>query len=123
MGYDLLGQPAGVPGQPPGVQSRHAVEAPEHQRTRRPSAGPARATQIGVRTEHARIGQPIQGVPAGRVTWVEHLGEQDHLHVKLEGTDFVVLADPDAGLAAGDEVTVTLSEPLFFDKAGERVRA
>lgn len=86
-------------------------------------AGPARGAQIGVRTEHARIGRPVPGISSGRVTWVEHLGEQDHLHVKLEGTDFVVLADPDAGLAAGDEVGVTLSGPLFFDAAGERVRA
>ena len=86
-------------------------------------AGPAGATQIGVRTEHASIGRPARGATAGRVTWVEHLGEQDHLHVKLEGTDLVVFADPDAGLAAGDEVAVTLSDPLFFDAAGARVRA
>ncbi len=85
--------------------------------------GPAQATQVGVRTEHARIGPPVQGAPAGRVTWVEHLGEQDHLHLKLDGADLVVLADPEAGLAAGDEVAVSLAAPLLFDAAGERVRA
>ena len=33
------------------------------------------------------------------------------------------LASFDAGLAAGDEVAVALSDPLFFDAAGARVRA
>jgi multiple sugar transport system ATP-binding protein len=85
--------------------------------------GPAAAAQIGVRTEHTRIGRAARGAATGRVTWVEHLGDQDHLHIALDGTDFVTLADPDAGLAAGDEVAVALSDPLFFDAAGERVRA
>ena len=85
--------------------------------------GPATATHIGVRTEHTRIGPHAPGRTAGRVTWVEHLGDQDHLHLQLGGTDFVTLADPDAGLVAGDEVAVALSNPLFFDAAGARVRA
>jgi hypothetical protein len=34
----------------------------------------------------------------------------------------VTLADPDIGLTAGDEVAVSLSDPLFFDATGERVR-
>ena len=85
--------------------------------------GPASATQLGVRTEHARIERPVAGRPTGRVTWVEHLGDQDHLHVRLDGTDFVTLADPDAGLAAGDEVAIALAKPLFFDATGQRLRA
>ncbi len=86
-------------------------------------SGPASAAQFGVRAEHARILPAVPGASVGRVTRVEHLGEQDHLHLTMSGTELVLLADPDASWAAGDEVAVTLSDPLFFDGAGERVRA
>ncbi len=87
------------------------------------AAGPPHGTQIGVRSEHARIGPTAHGAAVAHITWVEHLGEQDHLHLTLAGQEIVVFADPDAGLAVGDEVAVTLSNPLFFDDAGQRVRA
>jgi multiple sugar transport system ATP-binding protein len=84
---------------------------------------PESATTVGARTEHARISKANGRRASGRVTWVEHLGDQDHLHVKLGEHDFVTLADPDSGLGAGDDVTIDLLDPLFFNAAGERVQA
>jgi multiple sugar transport system ATP-binding protein len=84
---------------------------------------PQNTTTVGARTEHAHISKANGRRASGRVTWVEHLGDQDHLHVKLGEHDFVTLADPDSGLGPGDEVAIALTDPLFFDAAGERVRA
>ena len=84
---------------------------------------PATASQIGFRTEHIHITPRCPGAPAGRITWVEHLGDQDHLHLQLEDVTLVTTADPDAHYAPGDEVSFALSEPFFFDAAGDRIRA
>jgi multiple sugar transport system ATP-binding protein len=84
---------------------------------------PASVSTVGARTEHARITKANGKRASGRVTWVEHLGDQDHLHVELGSHDFVTLADPDSGLGPGDDVTIELMNPLLFDVAGERVRA
>jgi multiple sugar transport system ATP-binding protein len=86
-------------------------------------AMPEMTAMIGARTEHAHIRKANGGRASGRVSWVEHLGDQDHLHVNLGDHDFVTLADPDSGLGPGDEVAISLTDPLFFNAAGERVRA
>jgi multiple sugar transport system ATP-binding protein len=86
-------------------------------------AMPEGAATVGVRTEHAHISKANGRRASGRVKWVEHLGDQDHLHVDLGERDFITLADPDSGLGPGDEVAIALTDPLFFNAAGERVRA
>jgi multiple sugar transport system ATP-binding protein len=83
---------------------------------------PAGTETIGVRTEHVRIRKSSNGSAAGRVKWIEHLGDRNHLHVTVAGTDVVTLGDPDAGLAVGDAVDVELLAPLFFGASGDRVR-
>jgi multiple sugar transport system ATP-binding protein len=85
-------------------------------------APPAAAT-IGARTEHLLIRRNMNGCSAGTVTWIEHLGDQNHLHVSLGAHELVTLGDPDAGLAVGDRVDVEFERPLFFDKNGVRVSA
>src|SRR4029453_8637270 len=84
---------------------------------------PAEATTIGVGTEHGRIPTRPNGSAVGRVKWIEHLGDQNHLHVTIADTDVVTLCDRDAGFVVGDAVDVELSAPLFFAANGERVRA
>src|ERR1700687_593170 len=84
------------------------------------AAPPATAT-LGVRTEHLRIRKSANGHATGRVKWIEHLGDQNHLHVMIDDTDVVTLCDRDAGLAVGDAVDVELTAPLFFDANGDRV--
>jgi len=84
---------------------------------------PPGAATIGVRTEHVRIHKGRNGSTSGRVRWIEHLGDQSHLHVRVrDATDVVTLVDPDTDLAVGDEVRIEMVAPLFFDAGGERVR-
>jgi multiple sugar transport system ATP-binding protein len=83
---------------------------------------PEETVTIGVRTEHLRIRKSANGSAVGRVHWIEHLGDQSHLHVTISGTEVVTLADPHSGLAVGDEVEIEMVAPLFFDARGERVR-
>jgi multiple sugar transport system ATP-binding protein len=85
-------------------------------------AAPPAAATIGVRTEHVRIRKSANGHAVGRVKWIEHLGDQNHLHVTINDTDVVTLCDRDTGLAVGDAVDVELTAPLFFAADGERVR-
>ena len=85
-------------------------------------AAPVEAATIGVRTEHVRIRKSANGGATGRVKWIEHLGDQNHLHVTIEGTEVVTLCDRNASLAVGDAVDVELTAPLFFGANGERIR-
>jgi multiple sugar transport system ATP-binding protein len=86
-------------------------------------SAPAGAATIGARTEHLRIVKSEGAAAHGRVTWIEHLGDQNHLHLTIDSHEVVTLAAPDSGLAVGDEVGVSLVRPLFFDAQGERVAA
>jgi multiple sugar transport system ATP-binding protein len=88
-------------------------------------AAPPAATTFGVRTEHVRLLKTGAAAEAtmGEVTWIEHLGDQNHMHVTVQGNQLVTLADPDSGLAVGDRVSLDLKRPLFFAADGARVRA
>jgi multiple sugar transport system ATP-binding protein len=86
-------------------------------------AAPPEAATIGVRTEHLRISRAHGGDGTGTVTWIEHLGDHNHLHLQLGASDVVSLADPDSGLGVGDSVMVDLDQPLFFAADGQRIRA
>ena len=87
-----------------------------------PATGqPAAARTIGARTEHIVIGPPGEGLPLADVSWIEHLGDQNHLHLKLGEREIVTLADPATSLAVGDSVSLRLQYPIFFDGAGERI--
>jgi multiple sugar transport system ATP-binding protein len=82
---------------------------------------PPGVAMIGLRTEHVRLSRSPAG--AGMVTRVEHLGDQDHLHIRLADRELVTLSDPDVGLAAGDQVAMQFVRPILFDAAGARVPA
>jgi multiple sugar transport system ATP-binding protein len=84
-------------------------------------AAPAAAVTIGARTEHVRIRRGAGDAAAGTVTWIEHLGDQNHLHVALIEGELLTLGDPDAGLVVGDRVGIEFTQPLFFDENGRRV--
>ena len=91
-------------------------------------AAPPGAETIGARTEHLRIAKAGKSTAHGKVEWIEHLGDQNHLHIRiqgqgLQGQDVVTLADPDAGLSVGDDIGVTFVNPLFFDIKGDRIGA
>lgn len=82
---------------------------------------PPGAVTVGARTEHVRIAPAPDG-PA-RLRMVEHLGNETHLHVQLNGHTLVTLAPPEERWQPGDNARLELHEPLYFDAAGMRVRA
>ena len=84
---------------------------------------PPNARTVGLRTEHIRIASSDRPGPHARVHWVEHLGDQNHVHLKLATHSLITLADPAQPLKAGDEVSLEFAEPLYFDQAGNRVFA
>jgi len=86
-------------------------------------AGAPRGTRtIGARTEHLTIARG-SGEVSATVTRIEHLGDQSHLHLDLGGQPVVTLSNPEAELAAGDVVSLRLTNPLFFDADGARIAA
>ncbi len=78
---------------------------------------------VGIRTEHLQIGERNGGRLVGRVHRVEHLGEQNHVHLAYKGEMLVMLADPHQALDAGQDVELGLLDPLYFDAAGKRIPA
>jgi multiple sugar transport system ATP-binding protein len=82
---------------------------------------PAEVRTVGLRTEHIRIFSTDRPGPRARVHWVEHLGDQNHVHLKLDTHSLVTLADPAQDLKAGDEVSLEFMEPLYFDQSGNRI--
>jgi multiple sugar transport system ATP-binding protein len=82
---------------------------------------PAAAATVGARTEHLVVRKDPGG--AARVRWIEHLGDQNHLHLDLAGHSLVTLVDPYSDLVPGDAVSVSLDRPLLFDADGARVAA
>jgi multiple sugar transport system ATP-binding protein len=84
-------------------------------------AMPKGSATVGARTEHLRIAKATNGSALGTVEWIEHLGDQNHLHLRVGDRQIVTLADPELDLATGDGVSLALVDPLYFDGAGDRV--
>ncbi|CDX40640.1 ATP-binding transport protein SmoK [Mesorhizobium sp. ORS 3359] len=82
---------------------------------------PAGTKTIGARTEHLAIEKATNGHADGVVDWVEHLGDQNHLHVTVGAKKLVTLTDPDTPLAKGDKVTIRYIAPLYFGSDGQRL--
>jgi len=56
------------------------------------------------------------------VHWVEHLGNQNHVHLKLDAHSLVTLADPAQELKAGVRGSRLNSwRRLYFDQSGNRI--
>ncbi len=85
---------------------------------------PAGTHMIGARTEHIVIGNASgsDGDGNARVDWIEHLGDQNHLHLVIGATKIVTLADPHSDFRPGDAVHVSLQDPLYFAQGGERLK-
>jgi multiple sugar transport system ATP-binding protein len=75
---------------------------------------------IGARTEHLNIRKAKSG-GNGIVDWVEHLGDQNHLHVKIGSHRITTLTTPTSEFLSGDKVVVELDRPLYFDSRGQRI--
>ncbi|NNU48214.1 ABC transporter ATP-binding protein [Rhizobium sp. WYCCWR 11279] len=80
---------------------------------------PAGTKTVGARTEHLDI---VLGPDANaEIDWIEHLGDQNHLHIRAGNHKLVTLADPYLAIAPGDRISLTLRDPLYFDAAGQRL--
>jgi multiple sugar transport system ATP-binding protein len=77
---------------------------------------------VGIRTEHLRIADNGGGI-VGRVHRIEHLGDQNHVHLECRSQMLIILADPHQPLQPGQEVALQLVAPLLFDAAGRRISA
>ena len=87
-----------------------------------PDGGAPTGTKtIGARTEHLSIEKASNGHADGVVDWVEHLGDQNHLHVTVGPKKLVTLTDPDTDLAQGDKVVIRYRSPLYFGANGQRL--
>lgn len=86
-------------------------------------AMPAGTNTVGIRTEHLRIVAADGGGIIGRVNRIEHLGDQNHVHLEYRGQMLVTLADPHQPLQAGQDVELQLLQPLYFDAVGRRLEA
>jgi multiple sugar transport system ATP-binding protein len=84
---------------------------------------PRQTATVGIRTEHLEISPRNGGRLLARIHRVEHLGDQNHVHLEFNGRNVVTLADPARPLVVGEEVEMRLVEPLYFDAAGRRIDA
>jgi multiple sugar transport system ATP-binding protein len=82
---------------------------------------PAGTKTIGARTEHLSIEKAANGHADGVVDWVEHLGDQNHLHVTVGARKLVTLTDPETDLGQGDRVVIRYRSPLYFGADGQRL--
>jgi len=85
------------------------------------TSAPAGTKTIGARTEHLTIQKATNGHSDGTIDWIEHLGDQNHLHVTVGDRKLVTLTDPDTLFERGDRVTIRFKAPLYFDGAGNRI--
>jgi len=86
-------------------------------------AMPSGTDTVGIRIEHLKIAVANGGGIIGRVHRIEHLGDQNHVHLEYRGQTLVTLADPHQPLQAGQDVELKLVDPLYFDAAGRRITA
>jgi multiple sugar transport system ATP-binding protein len=86
-------------------------------------AAPRGTHTIGARTEQLRIAPAHNGAARGVLKRIEHLGDQNHLHLEVGGHSLVTLADPHARWKPGDALSIELSDPTYFDADGRRIPA
>jgi multiple sugar transport system ATP-binding protein len=82
---------------------------------------PRGTATIGARTEHIELVPDDGG--AARVTLVEHLGSENHLHLEMNGHRLVTLAAPEQQWRPGTRARVALKRPLYFDAGGRSLAA
>lgn len=83
---------------------------------------PSGTRTIGARTEHIEISRPANEKGANaKIDWIEHLGDQNHLHLRVGDHKLVTLADPYATVRPGDPISLSLKNPLYFGADGQRL--
>jgi multiple sugar transport system ATP-binding protein len=88
-----------------------------------PDGAPAGTKTVGARTEHFRIAKATNGKSHATVDWIEHLGDQNHLHVSVGGHKLVTVAEPDTELRSGDVAPSSLSRRSTSTALGREIEA
>ena len=101
-----IGSPRDIYENPVNTYVATRLGSPRHQSVASPAVPRRPGTAAGGndRSAHRACAHPQSDAhedAMGTVTWVEHLGDQDHLHIRLGDHDFVTLSDPDSGLVTG----------------------
>ncbi len=78
---------------------------------------PHGTTQIGMRPEHIQQGSGLDA----EVQRVEHLGDQNRLHLMLKGHAITTIADPATDYKPGAQIKIAPKKPLCFDADGNRI--
>ncbi|MEL6503741.1 MAG: ABC transporter ATP-binding protein [Pseudomonadota bacterium] len=81
-------------------------------------SAPSGATHIGMRPEHIKQGEGQEA----QVQRVEHLGDQNRLHLTFQGHAITTIADPATDYETGAHIKIAPNNPIFFDADGNRVR-
>jgi len=85
-------------------------------------AAPANVAMIGLRPESIVVNQSNNAAQCTAIVKrIEPLGDQTRLHLTVAEQVLITLVDPHTQLAAGDSVSVSLRNPLFFDAQGKRI--
>ena len=82
---------------------------------------PREAVTVGARTEHIELIPDANG-PA-EITLVEHLGSENHLHLRMNGHRLVTLTASQQQWRPGSRARVVLNRALYFNAAGESLAA
>ncbi|MFB2551843.1 ABC transporter ATP-binding protein [Ensifer soli] len=83
------------------------------------AAAPKGTKTVGARTEHIEI---VAGeTPNAEIDWIEHLGDQNHLHIRVREHRLVTLADPYLEVKPGDRIALRYRNPLYFGADGQRL--
>lgn len=90
---------------------------------------PANAQTIGLRTEHLLVSASNAAVDSDAITAtatldrVEHLGDQNRLHMSLGDQKLITLGDGhiEYNTTAGESVTLQARNALYFDRNGVRI--
>ena len=81
---------------------------------------PTGTKTIGARTEHLTIEKAANGHADGTVDWVEHLGDQNHLHVTVKDKKLVTLDRPRHAVQEGRPGNDKTAEPAVFRRRGQQ---
>jgi len=90
---------------------------------------PADAETIGLRTEHLDVASDASLLGSAAISAtatldrVEHLGDQNRLHMSLGEHKLVTLGNGiiEYSVKAGDSLTITARDALYFDRDGSRI--
>ena len=82
---------------------------------------PSGAVTVGIRTEHVLIQSKEKAGLKATVKWIEHLGDQNILHITLDSQSLQILAPPTQNYDRDEQIKIQFEAPLFFDALGNRV--